>query len=413
MTSSQSPSSAPLHGIRVIDITEVVMGPSATQMLAELGAEVIKVEPPGGDMLRATGPGGRKQAGPLFLNLNRNKRSVVLDLKTPLGREAVLRLAAGADALVYNVRPDAMKRLGLAYETLREINPKLVYVGTFGFSQRGRYAKNRAFDDLIQAGVAIPAASSMAGSEVPRYAPLNLADRATGLYAFGVICAALLTRERTGVGQAVDVPMFETMASMMLGDHLYGHTFIPARGTFGYPRLLNPQRRPFQTQDGLVCCLVYTDDQWANFLRAVGEGDLFQRDPRFVDGESRTMHSEALYKLLADKLSTGTSRQWKELLEPLGITVFSAHSFETLLEDPHLKDIGFFQEYEHPTEGTLRTMSVPSEWSASTLPALQPPPLVGQHSTDVLQEAGFSQAEIEEMVRLKVTEVPGLKPPLI
>lgn len=407
MTTSQTAGLAPLHGIRVIDITEVVMGPSATQMLAELGAEVIKIEPPGGDMLRATGPGGRKQAGPLFLNLNRNKRSLVLDLKTPLGREAVLRLAASADALVYNVRPQAMERLGLSYETLREINPKLVYVGTFGFSQRGRYAKNRAFDDLIQAGVAIPAASMMAGSETPRYAPLNLADRATGMYAFGVICAALLARERTGLGQAVDVPMFETMATVMLGDHLYGHTFIPPRGSFGYPRLLNPQRRPFQTLDGLVCCLVYTDDQWANFLGAVGEGDLFQRDPRFVDGETRTMHSEELYKLLAEKLAEETSQHWKTLLEPLGITVFSAHTFETLLEDPHLKDIGFFQEYEHPTEGTLRTMAVPSEWSASVLPALQPPPLVGQHSSEILREAGFSQEEIEEMARLKVTELAG------
>lgn len=381
------------------------MGPSATQMLAELGAEVIKVEPPGGDMLRGTGPGGRHRAGPLFLNLNRNKRSVVLDLKTPMGRQALLRLAAGADALVYNVRPQAMARLGLGYEAVQEVNPRLVYVGTFGFSQRGRYAENRAFDDLIQAAVAIPVASTLAGSDSPRYAPLNLADRATGMYAFGVICAALLARERTGVGQAVVVPMFETAAAMMLGDHLYGHTFIPARGTFGYPRLLNPQRRPFETVDGLVCCLVYTDDQWAKFLGAVGEEELFRRDPRFADGESRTKHSEDLYKLLADKLATETSQHWKDLLEPLGITVFSAHNFESLLADPHLQDIGFFREYEHPTEGTLRTMAVPSEWSVSKLPELQPPPLVGEHSREVLMEAGYSQAEIDQMVDLKVTEV--------
>ena len=193
------------------------MGPSATQMLADLGADVIKVEPPGGDMLRATGPGGRAGAGPLFLNLNRNKRSIVLDLKRPEGKEAALKLAQSADALVYNVRPQAMKRLGLDYEAVRQLNPRIVYVGTFGFSQRGRYAALRAFDDLIQAAVAIPEASLRAGSDVPRYAPLNLSDRATGLYAFGVICAALLARERTGRGQSVDVPMFETTAQMMLG----------------------------------------------------------------------------------------------------------------------------------------------------------------------------------------------------
>ena len=220
---NDSSQGGPLAGLRIIDITEVVMGPSATQMLADLGADVIKVEPPGGDMLRATGPGGRAGAGPLFLNLNRNKRSIVLDLKRPAGKEALLKLAETADALVYNVRPQAMKRLGLDYEAVRQVNPRIVYVGTFGFSQRGRYAALRAFDDLIQAAVAIPEASVRAGSDVPRYAPLNLSDRATGLYAFGVICAALLARERTGRGQAVDVPMFETTAQMMLGDHLYGH----------------------------------------------------------------------------------------------------------------------------------------------------------------------------------------------
>ena len=294
----------PLAGLRIIDITEVVMGPSATQMLADLGADVIKVEPPGGDMLRATGPGGRAGAGPLFLNLNRNKRSIVLDLKRPDGKEALLKLAQTADALVYNVRPQAMKRLGLDYEAVRQVNPRIVYVGTFGFSQRGRYAALRAFDDLIQAAVAIPEASVRAGSDVPRYAPLNLSDRATGLYAFGVICAALLARERTGRGQAVDVPMFETTAQMMLGDHLYGHTFVPPRGGFGYPRLLNPQRRPYATQDGLVCLVVYTDEQWKAFMRAVGEAERFESDPRFADGESRTQHVEALYEILADKLKS-------------------------------------------------------------------------------------------------------------
>ena len=269
----------PLAGLRIIDITEVVMGPSATQMLADLGADVIKVEPPEGDMLRAIGPGGRAGAGPLFLHLNRNKRSIVLDLKRPEGKEALLKLVRDADALVYNVRPQAMKRLGLDYEAVRAVNPRIVYVGTFGFSQRGRYASLRAFDDLIQAAVAIPEASMRAGSEEARYAPLNVADRATGLYAFGVICAALLARERTGRGQAVDVPMFETTAQMMLGDHLYGHTFVPPRGGFGYPRLLNPQRRPYATQDGQVCLVVYTDEQWKAFMRVVGEAERFAERP--------------------------------------------------------------------------------------------------------------------------------------
>ena len=402
---NDSSQGGPLAGLRFIDITEVVMGPAATQMLADLGADVIKVEPPGGDMLRATGPGGRAGAGPLFLNLNRNKRSLVLDLKKPAGKEALLKLAETADALVYNVRPQAMKRLGLDYETLRQVNPRIVYVGTFGFSQRGRYAALRAFDDLIQAAVAIPEASVRAGSDVPRYAPLNLSDRATGLYAFGVICAALLARERTGRGQAVDVPMFETTAQMMLGDHLYGHTFIPPRGGFGYPRLLNPQRRPYATQDGLVCLVVYTDEQWKAFMRAVGEAERFESDPRFADGESRTQHVEALYEILADKLRTKTTQQWRELLEPLGIPVLPAHTFESLMDDPHLQDIGFFQQFEHPTEGALRTMAVPSEWPQTPLPPLRPPPLLGEHSAQVLAEAGYSPEQIHEMVETGVTQV--------
>lgn len=397
----------PLAGIRIIDITEVVMGPSATQMLADLGADVIKVEPPGGDMLRATGPGGRAGAGPLFLNLNRNKRSLVLDLKAQEGKRALLKLAETADALVYNVRPQAMQRLGLHYEVLREVNPRLVYVGTFGFSRRGRYAASRAFDDLIQAAVAIPEASIRAGSDVPRYAPMNIADRATGLYAFGVICAALLARDRTGVGQAVDVPMFETMAQVVLGDHLYGHTFVPARGGFGYPRLLNPERRPYQTKDGFACCLVYTEEQWLAFMRATDEPQLFDTDPRFMDGETRMQHIHELYQILADKLRHRTTDEWKALLEPLGIPVFPVHTFESLLDDPHLADIGFFQKFEHPTEGTLRTMAVPSEWSQTPPAPFRPPPLLGQHSRQLLMEAGYADDEIESLVKAGITEVPA------
>ncbi|MCL4746391.1 MAG: CoA transferase [Burkholderiaceae bacterium] len=396
-----------LAGVRVIDITEVLMGPSATQMLADLGADVIKIEPPGGDMVRATGPGGRRGAGPLFLNLNRNKRSLVLDLKKPEGKRAVLELAKAADVLVYNVRPQAMQRLGLDYDTLRAVNPRLIYVGTFGFSQRGRYAELRAFDDLIQAAVGIPEATTRAGAEVPRYVPLNLADRATGLYAFGVICAALYARERSGQGQAVAVPMFETMAQVVLGDHLYGHTFVPARGGFGYPRLLSPERRPYQTSDGFACCLVYTDAQWLDFLSATGDADLIKTDPRFKDGEKRMEHIRELYQIVADKLRERTTGEWKELLEPLGIPVFPVHDFASLLEDEHLADIGFFQNYEHATEGTLRTMSVPSEWSGSPPPPLRAPPLLGQHSRELLGELGYSRDEIEAMFASGVTEEPG------
>lgn len=401
----------PLAGIRVIDITEVVMGPSATQMLADLGADVIKIEPPGGDMLRKTGIGGSSDAGALFLNLNRNKRSLVLDLKAPEGKRAVLKLAETADALVYNVRPQAMQRLGLGFEVLHAVNPRLVYVGTFGFSQRGRYASARAFDDLIQAAVAMPEASMRAGSDEPRYAPINIADRATGMYAFGVICAALLARDRAGVGQAVDVPMFETMAQVVLGDHLYGHTFEPPRADFGYPRLLNPERKPYRTKDGYACCVVYTEGQWLEFMKATGDSQLIENDDRFKDGESRTRHSQALYAILADKLKSRTTDEWKQLLEPLGIPVFGVNSFESLLADPHLADIDYFTKMEHPTEGTLLAMAVPSEWSLSGVAPLRPPPLLGQHGQELLREAGFTDTEIEAMVKSGTTEITSVTAP--
>lgn len=411
MTQSATPATSPprtgpLAGLRILDITEVVMGPSATQMLGDLGADVIKIEPPEGDILRGTGVGGKRGAGALFLNLNRNKRSLVLDLKHPEGRQAALDLAKTVDVLVYNVRPQAMQRLGLDYASVRAVNPRIVYVGTFGFSQRGRHAEARAFDDLIQSAVALPEASMRAGSDVPRYAPINLADRSVGLYAFGVICAALLARERTGEGQSVDVPMFETMTQIVLGDHLYGQTFMPPRGDFGYPRLLNPERRPYRTLDGYACVLVYTDQQWTDFMRVIGKSELFANDPRFKDGESRTQHIHALYSLLAEEFAQRSTADWKAALEPLGIPVFPVHTFETLLQDEHLADIGFFRTMEHPVEGRLRTMAVPSEWSGTPPPELQPPPTLGQHSRELLAEAGYDDTRIARLIAEGVTRAP-------
>jgi len=393
----------PLSGVRVIDVTTVLMGPSATQMLGDLGADVIKIEAPGGDSMRSLGPHGREGMGPLFLGVNRNKRSLVLDLKTEAGVEVLLRLAAKADVLAYNVRPAAMKRLGLGYERVSAINPRLIYAGMFGFSQRGRNAAMAAFDDLIQSACALPTAMAPGSGGVPRYLPITIADRSVGLYAFGVIAAALYARTQTGRGQSVEIPMFETMVPYVLGDHLYGHTFIPAQGDFGYPRIMSPNRRPYRTADGYVCCLVYTDRHWATFLKAVGKPHLLETDPRFRDIGTRTAHIDELYQFVADELQHRTTDEWRTLLAEADIPVFRMHTFESLLQDEHLADIGFFRETEHPAVGRIREMAVPSEWSGTPPANARPVPVLGQHTDEVLREAGYSDEEIAALKRRGAT----------
>lgn len=401
--SNEHVTQGPLFGVRVLDLTSLFMGPTATQILGDFGAEVIKVEPSEGDVVRAIGPHGERRMGPMFLNVNRNKRSVVLDLKTELGHQALLRLAAQADILIYNVRPAAMARLRLGYEDLRQVNPTIIYVGTFGFSPRGRYAPEAAVDDAIQAAVALPHAAMMNGSDVPRYAPVNIVDRSVGIYAMGVVCAALYARERTGLGQAIDVPMFETMAHYVLSEHLYGHTFIPAEDNFGYPRIVNAYRRPYKTKDGYICAVVYTDAQWRSFLRLVGKGDLFASDPRFQDMTSRNQHVEALYKFVSEELEQRTTTEWREALIPLGIPVFAMNTFESLLQDPHLAEIGFFQEVDHPSEGRVRMMACPTEWSATPPGIRRHAPRLGEHSREILAEAGYTNTEIDAMIAAGVT----------
>lgn len=387
----------PLAGVKVVDITSVFMGPSATQMLADLGADVIKVEAPGGDSTRGIGPCGDEKLGPLFLGLNRNKRSIVLDLKAPEGREALLSLVRDADVLAYNVRPQAMQRLGLDYESLSAINPRLVYVGMFGFSQRGRYAPQAAFDDLIQAATGLPLAVSLGSGDSPRYLPITIADRSVGLYAFGVICAALYARMSTGKGQRVDVPMFETMVPYVMGDHLYGETFVPPKGGFGYPRLLSPERRPYQTKDGHVCCLIYHDHHWRAFLEVIGKPEVYDTDPRYANINTRTANITELYAMVSDEMAKRTTEEWRTLLKDADVPVFPMHTFESLLDDPHLQDIGFFSESDHPAVGRIREMAVPSEWHGTPPTSRRHAPSLGEHSREVLREAGYDDDAIDTL----------------
>ncbi|HUP93539.1 MAG TPA: CoA transferase [Burkholderiales bacterium] len=399
-----SGTSGPLSGVRIIDLTSVILGPYATQILGDLGADVIKIEPHEGDNMRHTAPMRSPGMSHVFLHLNRNKRSIVLDLKKPAGREAVLRLAAAGDVLVYNIRPQAMARLGLTYEAVRAVNERIVYVGAYGFSQAGPYAARPAYDDLIQGMVALPTLAQQAGADRPRYVPSTVADRITGLNTVNAITAALFYRERTGKGQSVEVPMFESLTQFILSEHMGGETFVPAEGPMGQSRLLAPHRNPYATRDGYLCLLVYNDKQWRNFFRLLGAEDMFEQDARFSTQTARSQHIAEIYAFVAEHMKTRTSAEWMTALGAADIPVMPLNSLEALLADEHLNATGFFSTVEHPSEGVIRTMAVPSRWSDSPPGEHRPAPRLGEHSVEVLREAGYSDIEIDTMIADGVTK---------
>jgi crotonobetainyl-CoA:carnitine CoA-transferase CaiB-like acyl-CoA transferase len=390
--------SGPLAGVRVIDLTTVILGPYATQILGDLGADIVKVEPPEGDNMRHAAPMRNAGMGHIFLHLNRNKRSIVLDLKQPAGREALLRLASTADVLVFNVRPQAMARLGLTYDDVRAVNERIIYVGAYGFSQEGPYAAKPAYDDIIQGMVALPSIAKLAGADRPRYVPSTVADRVTGLNTVNAITTALFFRERTGRGQSVEIPMFESLTQFVLSEHMGGSTFEPPIGPMGQPRLLSGHRNPYATKDGYLCLLLYNDKQWRAFLKLIGREELFANDPRFASQGSRSQHFDAAYAFVAEHIRTRTSAEWLAALSEADIPVMPLNSLEDLLNDPHLNDTGFFATDAHPTEGTLRTMRLPSRWSECPPDEPRPAPRLGEHTAEVLAEAGYTHGEIDAMI---------------
>jgi crotonobetainyl-CoA:carnitine CoA-transferase CaiB-like acyl-CoA transferase len=400
--------SGPLDGVRVIDLTSVLMGPFATQMLGDLGADIIKVEPLEGDVVRGIGPMRHAGMGGGFLHVNRNKRSLALDLKKPQALEALLQLAETADVMVYNVRPQAMARLGLTYEALSRRNPRLIYVGLVGFGQGGPYAGMPAYDDLIQGIIGLPSLIAQVGDGVPRYVPLAFVDRTVGVTAANAITAALYRREKSGTGQSIEIPMFETMVQFVLGEHMAGATFSPAEGPMGYSRQLAPERKPFPTANGHVCVVIYNDKQWRNFFSLIGRLDEYEADPRFADIGSRTRHIGALNAIVADVMRTRSTEAWLALLPDNDIPAMRLHTLESLMQDPHLLATGFFKEVTHPSEGRVVSMTIPGSWSESAPEIRHGAPTLGQHTAEVLAEAGLSA---ETIAALAQAGVIGLQTP--
>ena len=397
--------SGPLSGIKVLDMTTVFMGPHCTQILAEHGADVIKLEAPEGDIVRKIIPARHDGMGGLFLLANRGKRSIVLDAKQPAGREAILKLAAASDVFVYNLRPQAMARLGLSYADVAAVNPSIIYVGAFGYGQDGPYAARPAYDDLIQAAAGLASLPTRVNGAEPRYVPCAIVDRTVALAAVNAVTIALFHRQRSGQGQAVDVPMFETMAQLLLGEHLYGHAFEPPLAGLGYPRSLAPDRRPYETQDGYIAALVYTDRQWLIFLNIVGRGELLQ-DYRFIGMSNRTTHVKEVYAFIAEILKTRTTADWLEAFNRADIPAMPMQTLESLIDDAHLQAVKLFELAEHPSEGKIRQMRNPTRWSATPLGAIRHAPRLGEHSREVLREIGYGEAQIEQLFKSGITVEP-------
>lgn len=395
-----APTAGPLAGVKILDLTSVVMGPFATQILAQLGAEVIKLETPEGDNMRHVGPMVNPGMGHIFLNSNAGKRSIVLDLKNPEGCEAALKIAQGCDVFISNVRPQALARLGLDYESVRQRNPRIIHVSCCGFDQDGPDAARPAYDDLIQGATGVPWLMRQYGMPEPGYAPTTLADRVTGLHAVYAVTAALYARSQSGLGQSVVVPMFESMAQFILGDHMAGLTFEPPIGNAGYARLLTPNRKPYATSDGMLCVLIYNDKHWKSFFEAIGESEGLGLDPRFVTHSARAANIDAVYAEVARILRTRTTAQWHTLLDAADVPNMPMNSPDDLLISPQLRATGFVSDTIHPTEGPLHILAHPTKWSG-TPPAqsFSPAPRLGEHTRQLLIEAGYTPESIEALVQ--------------
>lgn len=385
----------PLHGVKIVEMTSVVLGPWACQLLADMGAEVIKIEQPRGDSNRSLGAANHPGMAALYLTCNRNKRSLVLDLRQPGARDALLALVKDADVFVHNNRPQVMTKLGIDYADMKKVNPRIIFCGAYGYSKKGPYGALGALDDSIQAVSGIAMLNEMVLGE-PRYLPTIVADKTTALTVVYGVLGALFHRERTGEGQELEVPMFETMVHWVMAEHLWGMTFEPPKGKPGYVRLMSHHRKPYRTLDGYIAILPYLDAHWEKFCKLTGRPELI-RDPMFVTLADRVRNIDDTYRITGEIMATRSTGEWLRVFDKSGVPIIVVNSLEDLAKDPHLLETGFWQFVDHPTEGRLRMPSFPVNYSATPASIHRHAPRLGEHTVEVLREAGLSVEQIEAL----------------
>jgi crotonobetainyl-CoA:carnitine CoA-transferase CaiB-like acyl-CoA transferase len=382
---SHKKGAGPLSGVRVIDLTAMVMGPYCTQIMADMGADVIKIEPPEGDNTRYISVGPVPGMSGVFVNVNRGKRSVVLDLRSEEGKTALRRLLEQADVFIHSMRSKAIAKLGLSYAEVAAINPAIIYTNCYGYSRRGPDRDLTAYDDTIQAECGLPAVQRMLTGEA-NYVGTIMADKVAGLTALYATTMALFHRERTGEGQEVEVGMFETMAAFMLVEHANGAMFSPALGPAIYPRAVAPNRRPYRTKDGHIAALIYNDKQWSAFVGSVRPP--WASDPLYATLELRARRIDAVYALIADTLEERTTQEWLELFRSLDIPAAPLRTPDELFDNPHLNAVDFFQTVDTP-QGPVRFPGVPTWFSRTPGRVAGAAPQLGANTREVFEELGL------------------------